>query len=446
MDGLLWFMVVVFCIYTIIPTLLIRFFVPGVNKKGINNRSIALTFDDGPDPEYTPQLLDLLKRHQVKATFFVLGSKAKKYPELIARMHQEGHLVGIHNYVHWANALMTPWKVRLQLSHSVEVIEAIIGEKPIYYRPPWGIINLFDFWLVKRFRLVFWSIIVGDWRSRVGKQKIKNRLLSKLRDGAVIVLHDSGQTFGANQNAPVFMLEALDDFILEAFFQRYNFARIDETMMLDEPIHPVRLHWYKRFLVASWLQWENLFHSLFKLEPVDDENPLLYYRVCKYHGKTIHLSSDEHINSGDRIIELHFNNKMLFKMATDTKSMVQLAVLLIRSVKKLLPKITEKMSINPDYAGIKGIYGITMIHRGTTQLGFRQMDLPTGFNAIMTRFYLRILLYVLHPDGKKRLETKNDLLTPKMIVISTNELMKRYPVAQISQEQVQVQLSYSTII
>jgi peptidoglycan/xylan/chitin deacetylase (PgdA/CDA1 family) len=438
MDGLLWFIILMISIYTIIPTLCIRIFGLGAYRKHSSSQGIALTFDDGPDPQYTPQLLDLLKRYQVKATFFVLGSKAKKYPELIARMQQEGHLVGIHNFVHWANALMSPWKVRLQLSHSVAVIEAITGEKPVYYRPPWGIINLFDFFLLKRFRLVFWSIIVGDWRSSVGKRKIKQRLLSRLRDGAVIVLHDSGQTFGANQDAPVYMLEALHDFIQQAIVNGYSFVRIDEKMKLDKRFNPVHLRLSKRFLVFLWLQWESLFHFFFELKPVDHENQLLYYRVCTYHGQTIVLSDEESINNGDPIIEFHFNNKMLLHMTADTKSMVQLAVLMIRSVKNLLPKMTEKMIINPDYGGIKGVYGITMIHRGTSQLGFTLVDLPKGFFAIITRFYLRILLYILHPDGKQRLQTKSDFLTPKMIFMSTKELFRRYPVDQVTQENIQV--------
>jgi peptidoglycan/xylan/chitin deacetylase (PgdA/CDA1 family) len=431
-------------IYTIIPTLFIRFFWGGFKKRSINE-GIALTFDDGPDLEYTPQLLDLLKRHQVKATFFVLGSKAKQHPELIARMHQDGHLVGIHNYVHWANALMSPWKVRLQLQHSVKAVENIIGIQPVYYRPPWGIINLFDFFLPKRFRLVFWSVIVGDWRSRAGKYKLKARLLSKLKDGAVIVLHDSGQTFGADLDAPLYMLEALDEFIRETYLLGYSFITIDDKLKLDNRNRRIPLRWHKRLLVSIWLRWESLVHALLKLKSVDSGNPLLYYRICTYHGPTISLSSEESISSGDRIVELHLNNKMLFRMAADTRSIVQLAVMIIRSVNKLMPKITETMRSNPDFSGIKGIYGITMIYRGTNQLGFTVTDLPKGLFSLITGYYLRTLLYILHPDGKKRIETKSELLTPKIVVMSTKALMKRYPADEIIQDKVQVQLSYAHI-
>ncbi|MEK3848274.1 polysaccharide deacetylase family protein [Paenibacillus peoriae] len=215
-------------VYTIIPTLIIRLFGIGVYKRGTGEQPIALTFDDGPDPEFTPLLLDLLKKYNIKSTFFVLGRKAEKYPDLIQRMHNEGHLVGIHNYVHWSNALMSPKRVREQVNKTANVINRIIGEKAFYYRPPWGVINLFDFFLMKQFRMILWSVIVGDWKSSGGKQKIKQRLLSKLRGGAVIVLHDSGQTFGADRDAPAYMLEALNEFIIEALYTGYCFQRVDE--------------------------------------------------------------------------------------------------------------------------------------------------------------------------------------------------------------------------
>jgi peptidoglycan/xylan/chitin deacetylase (PgdA/CDA1 family) len=149
MHDFFWFSFFLLSVYTIIPTLLIRIFGLGIHKER-GRQGISLTFDDGPDPEYTPQVLDLLSKYQIKATFFVLGANAEKYPELIVRMHKEGHLVGVHNYSHRANALMTPWKVRLQLQHSIETIEKIIGITPIHYRPPWGIFNLFDFLLFRR--------------------------------------------------------------------------------------------------------------------------------------------------------------------------------------------------------------------------------------------------------------------------------------------------------
>ncbi|WP_051620765.1 polysaccharide deacetylase family protein [Paenibacillus sp. UNC451MF] len=427
MEHIVWIVILVLGVYTIIPTLLVRLFGLGVYREGKGSQTIFLTFDDGPDPEYTPRLLDLLKQYDIKATFFVLGSKAEKYPELIVRMHEEGHLVGVHNYSHWANALMTPRRVRLQLHHAVEAIGRITGERPIYYRPPWGVINLFDFWLLKQFRMVLWSIIVGDWRSRGGKVKIKHRLVSRFKDGAVIVLHDSGQTIGANPDAPEYMLQALHEFVAEMQQKQYTFHRVDQIGWSNESTE--RLSWHKRLPLSLWLKWESLYHVFFALEPVDPDNQLLYYRVCTYHGKSIALPDGEEIRKGDRVVELHFNNEMMFHIAMDTRSMVQLAVQLIRAVQQLMPKMTERILNDTLTQDIKGIYGITMINRGPKQLGFTVTDLPRGLFFVVTKLYLRMLLLVVHPEGKKRLEIKKELLTPKILAISTKELQKRYSVS-----------------
>ncbi len=166
MNHIVKVIIILLTIYAIIPTLLIRIFGFGVFRKGKNSPGIALTFDDGPDLEFTPRLLDLLARYKIRATFFVLGSKAERLPEIIQRMHNEGHLIGVHNYMHWSNAIMSPWKVRKQLDHSVHIIEQIIGKRPVYYRPPWGVINLFDFLLLKK---VSHGALV-DYRRRLEQQ------------------------------------------------------------------------------------------------------------------------------------------------------------------------------------------------------------------------------------------------------------------------------------
>ncbi|TXK77387.1 polysaccharide deacetylase family protein [Paenibacillus sp. N3.4] len=296
MSTLIWFLFIFLSVYTIIPTLIVRLGGFGVYTKGKKANGIALTFDDGPDPQYTPHLLDLLARYKVQATFFVLGSKAEKYPELILRIHKEGHLIGIHNYVHWANALMTPKKVKKQLNDSVKAIANIIGENPIYYRPPWGIINIFDLFLLRQFHMVLWSLMVGDWRSSGGKDRIRKKLFSKLNSNEIILLHDSGLTFGADQNAPTYMLEALSEFLEECKRREYIFLRIDNKMKLDGLRKQEPLHLLKRMLVYVWLKWEMLFHWLFKVQPIDPNCQIFYVRLCKYHGMTIFWKSVNAVN------------------------------------------------------------------------------------------------------------------------------------------------------
>ena len=98
-------------LYSLLPAILSRMAGIGVMRSLSSEQAIALTFDDGPHPVYTPQLLDLLTEFGVKATFFVVGSQAEKYPDLLQRIHREGHAVGIHGYKHHLHWLKTPWTI-----------------------------------------------------------------------------------------------------------------------------------------------------------------------------------------------------------------------------------------------------------------------------------------------------------------------------------------------
>lgn len=221
-------------LYAVLPYILSFAFGIKVFRKNKHTTKITFTFDDGPDSKYTPILLDLLKKYEVKATFFVVGSKAEKLPELIQRMHNEGHLIGIHNYVHHANWLMTPWKVRKGLNRSAEIIENIIGVRPSYYRPPWGLLNIFDLILRSKYKMILWSVMVGDWRTSVGSDEVKNRLLTKIKGGDVIVLHDNGDTFGANADAPMNMINALTMVLQQLNSKEIKCVRLDELVSIQQ--------------------------------------------------------------------------------------------------------------------------------------------------------------------------------------------------------------------
>lgn len=199
--------------YAFLPGLISRTFGFRVFKRGHVKNEISLTFDDGPDPKYTPLLLDLLAKYDAKATFFVVGANAEKYPELLRRMSDEGHVIGIHNYVHKTNWLMRPREVRRQINLTSDIIRKATRTIPVYYRPPWGIVNLFDFSRLGYLQIILWSSMFGDWRRRVGVRRLTKRMLKKLRPGEVLLLHDCGTTLGADSDAPANMLEALEVYL-----------------------------------------------------------------------------------------------------------------------------------------------------------------------------------------------------------------------------------------
>jgi peptidoglycan-N-acetylglucosamine deacetylase len=214
--------------YWVIPFMLTAGAGIGVLKRKRDSEKVAFTFDDGPNAIYTPQLLDLLKKHDVKATFFVVGSKAEKYPEIIARMHAEGHLIGIHNYKHKSNWIMSPWTIRSQLRKSASIIEKTIGECPVYYRPPWGLLNLLDFTLRKQYKIIHWSVMAKDWKTNGGSQKVEKRLLRDIKKGDVVLLHDCGKTLGADEDAPLNTIIALKNVLKELSNRSVSCVRIDE--------------------------------------------------------------------------------------------------------------------------------------------------------------------------------------------------------------------------
>lgn len=181
-----------------------------ITKKLSVQNGILLTFDDGPHPDYTPQLLDLLKKNQVKATFFVVGELVEKHPEIIHRMHKEGHTIGIHHFRHVSSWLLNPWQLKKQLSSTEKVISKITKEPVAYYRPPWGHFNLATLSLSRKYDIIMWSHIFKDWKIDTHQLHL---LEQQPAEGSILLLHDNGDTSGADRDAPKEMVKYLSRFI-----------------------------------------------------------------------------------------------------------------------------------------------------------------------------------------------------------------------------------------
>ncbi|WP_219836068.1 polysaccharide deacetylase family protein [Paenibacillus sp. R14(2021)] len=413
--------------YAFLPGLISRTFGFRVFKHGHANREIALTFDDGPDPVYTPRVLDLLKRYDAKATFFVVGVHAERHPELLKRMHDEGHVIGIHNYVHKSNWLMRPSTVKKQIHRTSEIIRKATGSRSAYYRPPWGIVNLFDFSNLGYLQIILWSALFGDWRKRVGAERLHKRMMKKLRPGEVILLHDCGATFGADIDAPANMLLALEPFLAAGQAKGYKFVHITDMIALTDGNKAVKrsFGWMKRTLIACWMGWERLFHVMFRVKSVGADT-LFHYRVVPYHGKTLELPDGKNIAAKDAVVELHFDNKKLLKMMTDSRSMMHLAIMLIREVQKGMPKLAQQLATDKAVQQAKGVYGVSMINRGAEQFGFSVLQIPKGLFDTTSRIYLKLLLRVLHPSGKQRLTEQGSRLEPRIMAISIDDFWQRF--------------------
>lgn len=149
---------------------------------------IALTFDDGPSPTYTPMLLDGLKKRKIKATFFLIGESAKAYPEIVERMQAEGHLIGNHTYHHCELTALSTEKGLEEIEQTSRVIEKITGQQVRYVRPPYG---EWSDALEDRLSMipVLWSVDSLDWTTE-NVSEIVDRVVTKTRENDMILMHD----------------------------------------------------------------------------------------------------------------------------------------------------------------------------------------------------------------------------------------------------------------
>jgi len=200
---------------------------------------IALTFDDGPDEMYTGQLMDLLKKYNVKATFFVVAEKVKKNPQLIDRMKFDGHLVAMHSLKHKNEILSFPWETY----HEFKKTALIFNENKLeinYYRPPWGHFNLFNYYFAVKnnMKTVLWTVEAADWEKDKSPEEIFDTLISKCKPGDIIVLHDSGGAKGAPQQT----IEALKMFIPSCINSGIKFVTIEEGLVTGDAEGNIELH------------------------------------------------------------------------------------------------------------------------------------------------------------------------------------------------------------
>lgn len=167
----------------------------GIVRRGPRQggKRVSITFDDGPSPEFTPQVLDILGRYGVKATFFVIGRMAEQHPDIIRRMAQEGHDIGNHTYHHFNLILLDQAKIEAEIAHGEAAITAITGRRPELFRPPRGLYtNKIRRRVLERgYRIILWTVSAADW-GPINVGAIIFRVMCFTRRGSIILFHDGG--------------------------------------------------------------------------------------------------------------------------------------------------------------------------------------------------------------------------------------------------------------
>lgn len=165
------------------------------NNSSIKKNYITITFDDGPNPIHTPKILDLLNKHQAKATFFCIGKQIEKNPDLIKKILKQGHEIGNHSYTH-ANTFgfFNAYKIIDEVQKTNQIIKQLTGLKPKFFRPPFGVTNPN---LKKALNSTNMQCIGWNKRSldttRLSKKQILKRITNKLQKGDIILLHDTSE-------------------------------------------------------------------------------------------------------------------------------------------------------------------------------------------------------------------------------------------------------------
>jgi peptidoglycan-N-acetylglucosamine deacetylase len=166
---------------------------PFLQLSGIG-RGMVLTFDDGPDPRYTPEVLRILRRYDVQAMFFVVGTMASEHRDLLREMANDGHVVANHSWSHPLIPRLSPDGIRDQLGRTSDIIANTLGESPRWYRAPYGAWNGHSFRIGAELGMepLAWTVDTLDWRTGVTAGRITKTVLDGAGPGVVVLSHDAG--------------------------------------------------------------------------------------------------------------------------------------------------------------------------------------------------------------------------------------------------------------
>ncbi len=192
-----------------------------------SRKVIAITFDDGPHPENTPRLLDMLKERKVKATFYVVGNMVKYNPQILKRMVEEGHEIGNHTVTHGTLSRMSDESLLAELKNAHDQIVEASGVAPVSMRPPGGAIKKDQKAFVLEelgYPTILWSVDPEDWK-RPGPAVVTSRLVNGASPGGILLVHDLHKP----------TVDAMPDTLDQLLAMGYEFVTISELIALEEP-------------------------------------------------------------------------------------------------------------------------------------------------------------------------------------------------------------------
>lgn len=196
------------------------------------SKQIALTFDDGPNDPHTLHLLDVLSKHNVQATFFMIGRYVRQRPDIAAEVASRGHVVGNHTFSHPYLSLRSRARIRGEITDCTKALSDAVGGHSNLFRPPWGARRPGVFNLVRQLGLqpVMWNVTGFDWNAP-SAEFIEQKVSRRIRDGGVVLLHDGGHlNFGADRSNTV---RVVDRLVLRYKGEGFEFVTIPQGRVAE---------------------------------------------------------------------------------------------------------------------------------------------------------------------------------------------------------------------
>lgn len=195
------------------------------SKLDPNGKYVALTFDDGPSPDVTPRVLQTLKDHNAKATFFMLGNHVDYYSELTSQIAEAGHEIGNHSRSHPDFSKISPKQMKDEIDYTDKQIKEVTGQSSIYMRPPYGAYNdnFLDYAKENNYSVILWSVDSQDWKSKDPKS-INTIVQNNVKPGSIVLLHDIHPTTA----------DALPTLMTSLESKGYEFVTVSELLALRE--------------------------------------------------------------------------------------------------------------------------------------------------------------------------------------------------------------------
>lgn len=393
---------------------------------------ITLTFDDGPDPVYTPPLLDLLDQHKARAMFFVVGKTANAYPELLREIHNRGHLIGVHTEKHVNAWFTSPWRMQQEIEKTAKTISSITGTRPVFFRPPWGRFNLILPWQLHAMgmRSVLWTYYCRDWESGDRSRAIADAIMGRAQNGAIILLHDSGGAQGSPKNT----LHALR--IVLPRLQQIGFA-LTNNPVLDahqaakkRHVHVAKL--WQRIIRPIWRLWDKIYDRMEHVYPMTRIFRLnlgqWQYGSRFLDGMKTTTESRQGrpvLKDGDAMVEMHMQLIALQELL-HLSSPEKMAVRALREFRDSMHAIARAMIYDDRFRKAQGVFGYTLMHRGIERLGFHVETIEPTLNNHFISFMTKLIMVLHHPQGLKRLNAGLETMELRLVWMTREEILNRY--------------------